>query len=75
MALIQVRNVPDEIHRTVKARAAMKGVSLSEYVLRMIAESAELPTAEELDERIRRRGPSGITTEQILAARDSGRKY
>lgn len=74
MGLIQIRNVPEDVHRTLKARAAAAGTSLSDYVLREIERAARAPTAEELDERIRIRGRGAVTTEDILAARDAGRR-
>jgi plasmid stability protein len=74
MGLIQVRDVPDDVHRTLKARAAAEGTSLSEYVLREVIRAARTPTPEELDERIRARGAAGVTTADILAARDAGRR-
>jgi hypothetical protein len=42
--MIQLRNVPDALHRTLKARAAMTGMSLSDYLLAEIREIAERPT-------------------------------
>jgi antitoxin FitA len=74
MGLIQIRNVPESVHRALKARAATKGVSLSDYILEEVKRFAETPTPEELDDRIRARGRSGVTTEDILAARDAGRR-
>ena len=53
--MIQVRNVPDTIHRTLKARAAMAGMSLSDFLLSEIRQLAERPTVEELRERLHRR--------------------
>ena len=50
---IQVRNVPDEIHREAKARAAHEGISLSAYVLRELERSLEISTAEEVLARLR----------------------
>jgi antitoxin FitA len=44
MGLIQIRNVPDDVHRTLKARAATRGTSLSEYVLTEITRVARTPT-------------------------------
>jgi len=55
MAHIQIRNVPDDVHRTLKARAAKQGMSLSEYLLAEIVQLAELPTLEELTQRVERR--------------------
>ena len=74
MSLIQIRNVPEDVHRTLKARAALAGTSLSDYVLREITRAARSPTAEELDARIRARGAAGVSTEDILEARDEGRR-
>jgi plasmid stability protein len=55
--MIQVRNVPDELHRTLKARAAQAALSLSDYLLVEMRRLAERPTREELLERISRREP------------------
>ena len=74
MGLIQIRNVPDDVHRTLKVRAAAEGTSLSDYVLREVTRVARTPTPDELDARIRQRRPAGVTTDDILAARDSGRR-
>lgn len=53
--MIQVRNVPDDIHRTLKAQAALAGMSLSDFLLAEIRHLAERPTIAELRERLRRR--------------------
>jgi plasmid stability protein len=53
--MIQIRNVPDELHRRLKARAAMAGMSLSDYLLKEIRAVAERPTMEEMRERLARR--------------------
>ena len=45
--MIQIRHVPDSLHRKVKARAATEGLSLSDYLIREIAQLAELPTLQE----------------------------
>jgi plasmid stability protein len=55
--MLQVRNVPEDLHRTLKARAALAGMSLSEYVLRELRRTAEKPTPEELRRRIESRRP------------------
>lgn len=67
--MLQVRNVPDEIHRTLKARAALAGMSLSEYVLRELRRAAERPTPQELRRRIESRSPvtTSISPAEILA--------
>jgi len=74
MGLIQIRDVPDDVHRTLKARAAAQGSSLSEFVLKEVTRVARTPTPEELDARIRRRDPPEVSTEDIVAARDAGRR-
>jgi plasmid stability protein len=50
--MIQIRNVPDDLHRRLKSRAALAGMSLSEYLLREIGQIAERPTLEELRARL-----------------------
>ncbi len=55
--MIQLRNVPDELHRKLKARAAVAGASLSDYLLNEINRSAQRPTVEELLDRIAGRKP------------------
>jgi plasmid stability protein len=66
--MIQVRNVPDAVHRTLKTRAAATGTSLSDYIKRELTRAAEQATLEEIDERIQARGPSKVRTKTILAA-------
>ena len=51
-ATIRIHNVPEALHRKLKARAAMEGVSMSRYVLRQIERSLERPTRRELLEAI-----------------------
>ena len=53
--MIQIRNVPDSLHRTLKARAALAGTSLSEYLLEQIRRDAQRPTLDELRERLKAR--------------------
>ncbi|MBW8869237.1 MAG: hypothetical protein JF563_00390 [Acidobacteriales bacterium] len=55
--MIQLRNVPDTLHRSLKARAAMAGMSLSDYLLAEIREVAERPTMAELREQLHSRKP------------------
>jgi len=64
--MIQLRNVPDALHRGLKARAAMAGMSLSDYLLAEIKEIAEQPTLGELRDRLHGRKPVGV---QIDTAR------
>ena len=46
--MIQIRNVPDPLHRKLKARAALAGMSLSDFLLGEIRIVAERPTQEEI---------------------------
>jgi plasmid stability protein len=71
--MIQIRNVPDALHRRLKSRAALAGMSLSDYLLREIREVAERPSIEELRVRLERRSgvsPSIAPAEIIRAERD-----
>jgi len=58
--MIQVRNVPDVLHRTLKVRAAMTGMSLSDYLLGELREIAQRPTLAEFRERLHKRRPLSI---------------
>lgn len=72
--MIQIRNVPDVLHRRLKARAALAGMSLSDYLLQQIREVAERPTIEELRARLARRSPVTLsvdTADAVRAERDS----
>jgi antitoxin FitA len=55
--MIQLRHVPDDLHRTLKARAALEGLSLSDYLLREIRRVAERPTLTDLRQRLSARAP------------------
>jgi len=50
--MIQIRNVPDELHRRVKARAALAGLSMSDYILRELERTMSRPTRQELLARL-----------------------
>jgi len=72
--MIQIRNVPDKLHRTLKSRAALSGLSLSEYLLREIRGVAERPTLEQMIERLGGRRPvepRESVVDAIRAERDS----
>ena len=53
--MVQIRNVPPEFHRRLKARAALEGMSMSDYILREIGKALERPTRGEVLERLRTR--------------------
>ena len=67
--MIQIRNVPDRIHRTLKARAAQAGMSLSEYLLREITSAANRPTIDDLVDRLRRRPITALSEDSAAAVR------
>ncbi len=53
--MVQIRNVPEAMHRRLKARAAESGLSLSDYLLRELRMTVEQPTLEEMLESLRQR--------------------
>jgi plasmid stability protein len=55
--MIQIRHVPDDVHRKLKARAALAGMSLSEYLLSEVRRPLERPTRTEIVARLARRRP------------------
>lgn len=55
--MIQLRNVPDDLHRNLKVRAAQEGMSLSDYLVAEIQKVAERPTLSELRKRLHERTP------------------
>lgn len=58
--MLQIRNIPDDLHRRLKSRAALAGTSMSDYVLRGIRQALERPTREELFARIARLPPIDV---------------
>jgi antitoxin FitA len=69
-AMIQIRNVPDELHRRLKSRAALAGMSLSDYLLNEIRHVAEQPTLEEMRARLQSRTPVTPTVSSADAVRE-----
>lgn len=67
---LQVREVPEDVHRTLKVRAALAGLSLSDFVLRELERVARRPSREELYERLRRRQPVELemSAAELIAA-------
>jgi len=72
MKLIQIRNVPDDLHRALKARAAREGRTLSDLVLSDLPRLAEKPSPEQVLSRIRNRSSVGgpPAAELIASERD-----
>lgn len=71
--MIQVRNVPDELHRALKIRAAAEGMTLSDYIKRELGYLAGKSTIEEIGARNRARGPSGLKTATTVELIREGR--
>jgi plasmid stability protein len=72
--MIQIRNVPETLHRRLKSRAALAGQSLSDYLLEEIARAAERPTLEELRVRLGARAEASRAespAEAVRAERDA----
>jgi antitoxin FitA len=72
--MIQLRHVPDVLHRQLKARAALAGLSLSDFLVREVRKIAEQPTSEEMAQRLSQREPYTGTlspTEVLREERDS----
>jgi antitoxin FitA len=67
--MIQIRNVPDGLHRRLKSRAALAGMSLSDYLLSEIRHVAERPTIDELRTRLERRPGMTPSVAPALAVR------
>lgn len=74
MKMVQIRNVPDDVHRRLKARAAMEGKSISELVLSEITRALERPTRRELIERVQARERAVVSqspADAVRAERDA----
>ncbi len=73
--MIQLRNVPDALHRKLKARAALEGLSLSEYLLGEVRRAAERPSLSELRQRLAERTPiqPSLSPAQALRAERNAR--
>lgn len=59
--MIQLRNVPDELHRKLKARAASLGMSMSDYLLSELRPLADQPTMQEWLAMVSTRDPVNLT--------------
>jgi hypothetical protein len=71
--MVQIRNVLNALHRTLKSRAALAGMSLSDYLLAEIRQSAERPTIDELRARLQARTALALSEEPadvVRAERD-----
>lgn len=75
MKMIQLRNVPDALHRRLKARAALEGKSLSDYLLQQVQMAAERATVAELRERLaaRTQPKLSVSPAEVLREERDGR--
>ncbi|MGD0500419.1 MAG: hypothetical protein ABSC23_18510 [Bryobacteraceae bacterium] len=55
--MVQVRDVPEQVHSALKARAAREGMSLSDFIKRELERTAERPTMREWLDRTRQAKP------------------
>lgn len=60
--MIQLRNVPDSLHRRLKARAASEGLSMSDFLIQEVRKVAQRPTDEEIRTRLAGLPPVELTT-------------
>ncbi|MDE0066330.1 MAG: hypothetical protein OXN44_05590 [Acidimicrobiaceae bacterium] len=68
MASIQVKNVPSDVHQTLRRRAVGAGQSLQEYLLHLLSEQARTPTLGEVLERAGGRAGGNIGAAEAVAA-------
>jgi antitoxin FitA len=68
-AMIQIRNVPDDLHRLLKSRAALAGMSLSDYLLNEVRQIAERPTIAELRQMLAELPPVALSISPADAVR------
>jgi plasmid stability protein len=68
--MVQIRNVPDALHRTLKARALASGRTLSDYLLAELERLAARPTREEMLARLHRRKRVHLRTPAAVVIRD-----
>jgi len=72
---VQIRHIPDSLHRKLKVRAAMRGLSLSDFLLRELDRIAECPTAGEMMERLARLSPIEPDVPPSQAVRELRESY
>jgi antitoxin FitA len=74
MKLLQIRNIPDDLHRALKERAAREGTTMSELVLRELPRLAHKPSPEQVLTRIRERAPvGGAPAAELIRSERDGR--
>lgn len=74
MKMIQIRNVPDDLHRALKVRAAREGRTLSDLILSDLPRLADKPSPEDVMARIRSRSSVGGPPASELIAEERARR-
>jgi plasmid stability protein len=74
MPNVQIRDVPDGVHRRLKSQAALAGQSLNEFLLARLSEIASVPTVPELAQRIRERAPYDGPSSAAVIRRERDRR-
>jgi plasmid stability protein len=74
MPNVQIRDVPDGVHRRLKSQAALAGQSLNEFLLARLSEIASVPTVPELAQRIRERAPYEGPSSAAVIRRERDRR-
>ena len=74
MKMIQIRNVPDDLHRSLKVRAAREGRTLSDLILSDLPRLADKPSPEQVMARIRSRSSVGGPPASELIAAERARR-
>lgn len=73
MSNVQIRNVPEDLHRRLRARAALEGMSVSDLLLRELENFLDRPGKREILDRIASREPVSLTESAVDAVR-AGRR-
>lgn len=68
MPSVQIKNVPDDVHRVLRRRAGDAGQSLQEYLLARLVEDARKPSLEEVLERVSHRSGGSLSLSEAAAA-------
>jgi plasmid stability protein len=74
VTMVQIRNVPADFHRRLKARAALEGMSMSDYILREMKKALDVPTRQEVLDRIRARRIPALKVDVAQVIREEREK-
>jgi antitoxin FitA len=66
MPSVQIKNVPDDVHRTLRTRAAAAGQSLQEYLLALLVDEARTESLDAVLDRIGQRSGGSVTAEFVV---------